>query len=224
MMMKRTVEKTADGSCTLFVPEMEEHYHSVNGALQESRHVFFQAGWEHLNRKSYRILEFGFGTGLNALLALARAVRDEVAVTYYSIEKFPLPEDLWQQLHYENLEIEGAARWFPLLHRSPWNEDVRLAPCFLLHKMEGDFNEVAFPEQIDLVFFDAFAPDKQPEVWHQALFDCIFRVMAPGGVLVTYCAKGAVRRMLQQAGFQVERIPGPPGKREMLRASVPQSR
>ena len=96
-----------------------------------------------------------------------------------------------------------------------------LEPNFLLHKIKGDFNEVPFPEQIDLVFFDAFAPDKQPEVWSQALFDRIFQVMAPGGVLVTYCAKGVVRRMLQQAGFRVERIPGPPGKREMLRAIVP---
>lgn len=219
--MKRTVEMTADGSCTLFVPEMDEHYHSVNGALQESRHVFFQAGWEYLNRDNYRILEFGFGTGLNALLALSRAVHDGTQVAYYTIEKFPLTEDLWQQLHYEHLDIEGAGRWFSLLHQSIWDKDVLLAPNFLLHKIKGDFNEVPFPGQIDLVFFDAFAPDKQPEVWSQTLFDRIFQVMAPGGVLVTYCAKGVVRRMLQQAGFRVERIPGPPGKREMLRAIAP---
>lgn len=219
--MKRTVEMTADGSCTLFVPEMDEHYHSVNGALQESRHVFFHAGWEYLNRDNYRILEFGFGTGLNALLALSRAVHDGTQVAYYTIEKFPLNEDLWQQLHYEHLDIEGAGRWFSSLHQSAWDKDVLLEPNFLLHKIKGDFNEVSFPEQIDLVFFDAFAPDKQPEVWSQVLFDRIFQVMAPGGVLVTYCAKGVVRRMLQQAGFRVERIPGPPGKREMLRAIVP---
>lgn len=219
--MKRTVEMTADGSYTLFVSEMDEHYHSVNGALQESRHVFFQAGWEYLNRDNYRILEFGFGTGLNALLALSRAVHDGTHVAYYTIEKFPLTEDLWQQLHYEHLDVEGAGRWFPSLHQSAWDKDVLLEPNFLLHKIKGDFNEMSFPEQIDLVFFDAFAPDKQPEVWSQALFDRIFQVMAPGGVLVTYCAKGVVRRMLQQAGFRVERIPGPPGKREMLRAIVP---
>lgn len=220
-MMKRTIEKTADGSCTLFVPEMEEHYHSVNGALQESRHVFFQAGWEELDRTRYRILEFGFGTGLNALLAVSRSECEGVEVTYYTIEKFPLSADLWQQLHYESLPVEGAGRWFSGLHESPWDENVSLTSRFILHKILGDFHEVSFPEQIDLVFFDAFAPDKQPEVWSQQLFDRIFRVMAPGGVLVTYCAKGVVRRMLQQAGFVVERIPGPPGKREMLRARVP---
>lgn len=219
--MKRIVEMTADGSCTLFMPEMNEHYHSVNGALQESRHVFFQAGWDCLKRHRIRILEFGFGTGLNALLAVSRAVRDAAEVTYYSIEKYPLTADLWKQLHYDRLDIEGADCWFAPLHECPWDEDVALNPHFCLHKIKGDFNEIPFPDGIDLVFFDAFAPDKQPEVWSQALFDRIFQVMSSGGVLVTYCAKGVVRRMLQQAGFRVERIPGPPGKREMLRAIVP---
>lgn len=219
--MKRIVEMTADGSCTLFVPEMDEHYHSVNGALQESRHVFFQAGWDCLSRRRLRILEFGFGTGLNALLSVSRAVHDAAEVTYYSIEKYPLTVDLWRQLHYDRLDIEGADRWFASLHECPWDEEVMLNPHFRLHKIKGDFNETPFPGEIDLVFFDAFAPDKQPEVWSQALFDRIFQAMSSGGVLVTYCAKGVVRRMLQQAGFRVERIPGPPGKREMLRALVP---
>lgn len=218
--MKRTIEQTADGSCTLFVPELEEHYHSVNGALQESRHVFFKSGWEELDLPALRILEFGFGTGLNALLAESRAEREQKDVTYYSIEKFPLPVSLWQSLHYDRLPVEGAGQWFAPLHECTWDEDVRLSPHFVLHKMEGDFQEVTFPEHIDLVFFDAFAPDKQPEVWSQSLFDRIYQCLTPQGLLVTYCAKGAVRRMLQQAGFRVERIPGPPGKREMLRAHV----
>lgn len=220
-MMKRTLEQTADGSYTLYVPEMNEHYHSVNGALQESRHVFFQAGWDYLQRSSFRILEFGFGTGLNALLACARASSSQKQVAYYSIEKYPLTRDLWSQMHYEDLDIDGVGQRFTALHECAWDTDVLLEPGFMLHKIQGDFLEVAFPEQIDLVFFDAFAPDKQPEVWSQQLFDKIYRMMSSGGVLVTYCAKGVVRRMLQQAGFQVERIPGPPGKREMLRAQVP---
>lgn len=219
-MLKRTIERTADGSLTLFVPEMEEHYHSVNGALQESRHVFFKAGWEELDLPVLRILEFGFGTGLNALLAESRAEQEQKEVTYFSIEKYPLPAALWQSLHYERLPVEGAEQRFAPLHECAWNEDIHLSPHFILHKMEGDFQEVTFPNRIDLVFFDAFAPDKQPEVWSQSLFDRIYRSMTPQGILVTYCAKGAVRRMLQQAGFQVERIPGPPGKREMLRARV----
>lgn len=219
-MMKRTLEQTADGSCTLFVPELEEHYHSVNGALQESRHVFFKSGWEELDLPALRILEFGFGTGLNALLAESRAEQEQKDVTYYSIEKFPLPVSLWQSLHYDRLPVEGAGQWFAPLHECAWDEDVRLSPHFVLHKMEGDFQEVTFPEHIDLVFFDAFAPDKQPEVWTQSIFDRIYQSLTPQGLLVTYCAKGAVRRMLQQAGFRVERIPGPPGKREMLRAHV----
>lgn len=217
-MMKRTIEQTADGSCTLFVPELEEHYHSVNGALQESLHVFFKAGWEEQPLSALRILEFGFGTGLNALLAESRAEQEQKEVTYFSIEKYPLSPSLWQSLHYERLPVAGAAAWFAPLHECPWNEDVRLSSHFVLHKIESDFQEVSLPGEIDLVFFDAFAPDKQPEVWSQSLFDRIYQSMASQGILVTYCAKGAVRRMLQQAGFQVERIPGPPGKREMLRA------
>lgn len=219
-MMNRMIEETADGSCTLFVPELEEHYHSVNGALQESRHVFFKAGWDYLGCQSYRILEFGFGTGLNALLAVSRAGQEQKNVTYYSIEKYPLPVSLWQQLHYDSLPVEGAEEMFAPLHECVWDEDVRISSYFVLHKIQGDFQEVAFPENIDLVFFDAFAPDKQPEVWNQTLFDRIYQILSPQGVLVTYCAKGSVRRMLQQAGFQVERIPGPPGKREMLRGHV----
>lgn len=216
--MKRVLQVTADGSHTLFVPEMDEHYHSVNGALQESMHVFFHAGWDFLSRKNIRILEFGFGTGLNALLALCRASEEQSSVSYYTIEKYPIDAELLLQLNYAGMLGVREYDWFGRLHSCAWDCDVKLTENFTFHKKLGDFAEVVFPEHVDLVFFDAFAPDKQPEVWTQELFDRIYRVMTPGGVLVTYCAKGVVRRMLQSAGFEVQRIPGPPGKREMLRA------
>lgn len=222
---KRELQQTADGSFTLFVPELDEHYHSVNGAVQEAEHVFLQTGLEYFLHSSrstsaLRILEFGFGTGLNTLLTWKRIEQTHLLdVAYFSVEKYPLTVDMAMKLQYgKNIWPENASCDL-LLHEAEWDKDIRLSEHFVLHKINGDFREVDFPKQIDLVFFDAFAPDKQSGVWEEDLFCRIYAIMKPGGVLTTYCAKGAVRRMLQAAGFFVERLPGPPGKREMLRAT-----
>lgn len=214
----RQLQVTADGSHTLFIPSMDEHYHSVNGAVQESRHVFIGAGWQECRRKEIRILEIGFGTGLNAFLTFLEAEKEQRHVTYYSVERYPLDEETVRALNYPEVISPGQAELFYAMHRAPWEEDVSLTPFFTLHKIGGDSNTCPLPSSIDLIYFDAFAPDKQPEMWNQAIFDKLYALTSPEGILTTYCAKGVVRRMMQAAGYQVERIPGPPGKREMLRA------
>lgn len=214
----RQLQETADGSHTLFIPEMDEHYHSVNGAVQESRHVFIDAGLHQQEKKDITVFEIGFGTGLNAFLTLLDAEEKGRKVDYYSVELYPLEPDLVATLNYGEVICPEKKELFSALHAAPWNEAADITSHFTLHKIQGDNNSCPLPEDIDLVYFDAFAPDKQPEMWNQEIFDKLYAHMAEGGILTTYCAKGVVRRMMQKAGYSVERIPGPPGKREMLRA------
>ncbi len=217
--IQRELQQTADGSHTLFIPEMDEHYHSVNGAVQESRHVFIEAGMSHLLTPHVTVYEIGYGTGLNAYLTLLEAEKQQRQVYYYTIERYPLSFELVQLLNYGEVICPEKQDLFLQLHATPWNEPVRLTDWFTLHKIEGDNNTHELPDGIDLIYFDAFAPDKQPEMWEQEIFDNLYAHTAEGGILTTYCAKGEVRRRMQKAGYSVERIPGPPGKREMLRAT-----
>lgn len=216
--IKRELQLTADGSHTLFIPEMDEHYHSVNGAVQESRHVFIEAGLHRLEREEITILEIGFGTGLNAFLTLLDAEAHQQKIHYYSVELYPLDIDVIESLNYGEIICGGRKDVFRALHGAKWNTSVRVTEFFELHKIQGDSNTCGLPEQIDLIYFDAFAPDKQPEMWNQEIFNRLYAHTTEGGLLMTYCAKGVVRRMMKEAGYSVERIPGPPGKREMLRA------
>lgn len=229
--MERIIEYTADGSATLFVPELDEHYHSVKGALTESSHIFINMGLKTSASPSPGILEIGFGTGLNALLTLIEAEKSGRKVHYTGIELYPLPWETVEKLGYNNEQLstinnEQAKLWMKALHTSPWEEDVQITPHFTLRKIHGDFTSMEclslitdHSPQFSLIYFDAFAPDKQPEMWTQELFDRLYVITEKEGILTTYCAKGVVRRMLQAAGFIVERLPGPPGgKREILRA------
>lgn len=215
---KQELQLTADGSHTLFIPEMDEHYHSVNGAIQESRHVFIEAGLQQTGGTEIRMLEIGFGTGLNALLTLLEAPGLGKTIHYVSVERYPLEKEIVRTLNYPQQLGPEAEPLFAALHEAPWNTPVRITPYFTLHKMEADSNDCQLPDAVDLIYFDAFAPDKQPEMWNQSIFDKLYGCTSTGGILTTYCAKGSVRRMMQAAGYTVERIPGPPGKREMLRA------
>ena len=215
----RKIEQTADGSFTLFVPEMNEHYHSVKGALTESLHIFIREGLQASRAEAPAVLEFGFGTGLNAYLTLLEAERTGRKVFYTTLECFPLEEKLIQQLHYTDAASSREADLFRELHRAAWNTPVDITPHFTLLKVETDATQYAFSDDYDVVYFDAFAPDKQPEMWSEELFSRIHAHLRPQGILTTYCAKGSVRRMLLAAGFEVERLAGPPGgKREILRA------
>jgi tRNA U34 5-methylaminomethyl-2-thiouridine-forming methyltransferase MnmC len=214
------IEQTADGSYTLYVPELDEHYHSVKGALTESQHIFIDMGLKHSSVTAPHILEIGFGTGLNCVLTLLEAKESQRHVHYTGIERYPLNEEIIRKLNYPSIIGKECEEDYFAIHQAPWEEDVCLSPWFTLHKMEGDFTHYSFEQKYDIIYFDAFAPEKQPEMWEQSLFDNLYQVLNEGGILTTYCAKGVVRRMLQTAGFKVERLPGPPGgKREILRAT-----
>ena len=216
--MERLIEPTADGSATLYVPRLDEHYHSVKGARTESQHIFVDMGLKACPAPAPHILEIGFGTGLNALLTLEEAEHTGRTMHYTGIERYPLSWEEVAPLHYSTHPL------FQAMHRAPWEADVPLTPRFTLHKIQLDahlLGRQSLPP-VHVVYFDAFAPEKQPEMWDESLFQTLFHLMATGGILITYCAKGAVRRMLQAVGFHVERLPGPPGgKREILRASKP---
>lgn len=211
------VDITADGSATLYRPDIDEHYHSVKGAVTESMHVYIQSGLEaYKGEDPVTVLEIGFGTGLNAVLTAMHSAR---IVHYVSIELYPLPYEAIESLGYHGIVDSGL---YDAILRAEWNAAVAVTSRFVVEKMHADLLTVEIPDNISVVYFDAFAPEKQPEMWSMEIFDRLFRHMCPGGVLVTYCAKGAVRRMLTAAGFTVERLPGPPGgKREILRAVKP---
>lgn len=214
------LEQTADGSFTLYVPELDEHYHSVKGALTESQHIFIDMGLKHSQATNPYILEIGLGTGLNCFLTYLTSKETGQAIHYTGIERFPLSEEVIDQLDYTTLIGKGEKEVYQAIHQAAWNKEVQLSPHFSLHKIEGDFTQYSFLGKYDLIYFDAFAPEKQPEMWEQPLFDMLYELLNPGGILTTYCAKGVVRRMLQAAGFTVERLAGPPGgKREILRAT-----
>ncbi|MFZ5940921.1 MAG: tRNA (5-methylaminomethyl-2-thiouridine)(34)-methyltransferase MnmD [Bacteroidota bacterium] len=216
--MEREFRITADGSHTLFIPGLKEPYHSMNGALTESKHIFIRGGLDFMDPGPVSILEFGFGTGLNALLTAIEAAKRKCNIRYTTLEKYPLGPDEVRGLNYPGLLGEGASELFTAIHEAPWEEEVALGEYFTLRKLRCDFRQPeAFPPT-DLVYFDAFAPDVQPALWSDDLFVRIAAGMRPGAVLVTYSAKGSVKRSLQAAGFHVQKLPGPPGKREMIRA------
>ena len=213
----RKIVTTADGSASIYLPDFDEHYHSVHGAVQESKHVFMKMGWEALaDRSNVSILEIGFGTGLNALLVLEECLRHpEVNVNYISLEAYPVKLEDAAKLNY----TEQSRNEFLKLHEAEWNTPVRITKNFSLEKLQTTLQDFSPQENsFDLVVFDAFAPRVQPELWTEEVFRKMFFAMKPGGILVTYCSKGDVRRAMIAAGLSVEKLQGPPGKREMLRA------
>lgn len=217
--MNRVFVKTGDGSHTLYVPELKENYHSKNGAIGESMHVFIEAGLNAVTKEEIHLLEIGFGTGLNCLLTLIHSKNESKKIHYTGMELYPLERSITSELNYTNLlgtEYQGI---FSLFHECPWNKRIQIEDNFLLLKMLADANDYKFTEKYDLVYFDAFAPEVQPEMWSIELFEKLYNCMNPCALLVTYSAKGSVRRTLQQTGFEVEKLPGAKGKREMLRAT-----
>lgn len=217
--MQNKIILTEDGSSTIYVPALDEHYHSTHGAINESKHVYIETGLNHLSKKNIHILEIGFGTGLNAFLTLASAIEKNLSVRYFSIEKYPISDEEVKTLNYPQQIDAKHGNYFPLLHQAEWDEEVSLCPQFNLRKIHADLKLAdlkRFP-LFDLIYFDAFAPGKQPDMWSEEILTKIADQTAPGGVFVTYCAKGSVRRMLNSLGFQMERLPGPIGKKEILR-------
>jgi len=215
--MQTELKLTEDGSHTLFVPGIDECYHSTHGAIQESQYIFIEAGLKQCQKEEVRILEIGFGTGLNAFLTLLEAERSEKCILYTSLELYPVEIEKALQLNYPEELAPEKRQTFEKMHAAVWNMEVPITPFFKLNKIETDFTGFVFKDKFDVVYFDAFSPEKQPEMWSEALFATIYSHCNAGAVLTTYCAKGVVRRAMQAAGFVVERLPGPPGKREILR-------
>lgn len=217
------IAKTLDGSDTLYLVDIDEHYHSTFGAIQESLHVFIHAGFEYYPRNEICILEIGLGTGLNCFLTWKAGMLSSKTVKYFAVEKYPLPINIISSLNLGESVTPEESEVFNSMHTCPWGSKVQFGNRFALQKMEVDLFDLNFKNlpEIDLIYFDAFSPEKQPELWNLSIFEALFSKMCFGGIFVTYCAKGSVRRNLQTAGFVVERIPGPPGKREMIRAIKP---
>lgn len=219
--MQRKIVTTSDGSHSIFIPEMDEHYHSTHGAIQEAQHVFLKNGLHPKVEEgnALNILEVGLGTGLNLFLTWLEVQESQHPIKYYGLEAFPVTFDMAKQLNYvKQLTGESAHPTFDQIHKSEWETEVELTPNFVLAKIESKLQEFESDQRFDLVYFDAFGPRAQAEMWAVELFLKLFKLMNRNGILVTYCAKGQVRRDMQSVGFEVERLPGPPGKREMLRA------
>ena len=219
---KQTIEliTTEDGSHTLHLPDLDETYHSIHGAIQESNHVFVNAGlnyWLAQNQqaKSISILEYGFGTGLNALLTAIK-IGPTIKVHYHTLEKYPLPKEIIRLLNYGKVLHNEVL--FDKIHRVGWDKEEAILPDFLLWKISTDFSTYNTTRSYDIIYFDAFAPSKQPELWTKEIFNSCYKLLNKGAVLVTYSAKGQLKRDLKSIGFRVESLPGPPGKFEITRA------
>ena len=218
---------TSDGSHSLLNSELNETYHSVHGAIQESIHVFLKNGLDYFEQKNQqpeiRILEVGFGTGLSALLTLQQSLIGSTKILYESLEAFPIELETISQLNYPKaLNFSDSEKYFLQLHQSIWDQQVEITSSFSLLKRHVKIQDVELGEEkFDVIYFDAFAPGKQPEMWELAILKKIEQTMKPGAVFVTYCAKGQLKRDLKSMGFLVETLPGPPGKKEMVRAVKP---
>lgn len=218
--MKRRIITTADGSKTIHLEDWNEQYHSKHGAIQEAYHVFIEHGLRLFQNTEVSILEVGFGTGLNALITLSELQKQNLQISYTGVEAFPVSLEEVEQLDYcgQIDKVEYKDR-FIKMHESPWEKEVEIADDFSLHKQLKDFRSINDVNLFNLIYFDAFGARVQPELWTVEIFKKMYTALQEKGVLVTYAAKGSVRRALQEVGFSVERLPGPPGKREMLRAT-----
>ncbi|SRX53981.1 tRNA (5-methylaminomethyl-2-thiouridine)(34)-methyltransferase MnmD [Aequorivita sp. CIP111184] len=220
--MKRTLLKTGDGSYTLHISEWDEQYHSKHGAIAEALHVFIKEGLYHWVSKNpattISIMEIGFGTGLNGFLTFLETEKDNLKVDYTGVEAYPLQIDEIQKMNYTSL-LKATEEIFMQLHTSSWEEKINISENFNLTKQQKFFSEITAENTFDLIYFDAFGIRVQPELWTEEIFQKMYNALKGNGVLVTYAANGNARRAMQTVGFLVERIPGPPGKKEMLRGT-----
>ena len=227
--MKRKIITTSDGSKTIQIEDWNEQYHSIHGAIQEANHVFikhgllfyFQSCHPKLDSDFHpiNILEIGFGTGLNAFLTFLKTEELQLSINYVGVEAYPVKTEEIQQLNYVELISKQHKAEFEKMHLVPWEKQQDISPTFKLEKQEKFFKDITDQNHFDIIYFDAFGARVQPELWTEDNFKIMYKALKDQGVLVTYSAKGSVRRAMQAVGFTVERLPGPPGKREMLRAT-----
>ncbi|MES2487043.1 MAG: tRNA (5-methylaminomethyl-2-thiouridine)(34)-methyltransferase MnmD [Bacteroidota bacterium] len=217
--MKREIITTKDGSVTIFMPELNETYHSKFGAIQEARHVFIQNGLDLTEGKPVSILEIGFGTGLNAFITFLESQKNNQHIHYTGVEAYPVPQEESVQLNYvTQLQAEQHTGVFAAMHSSNWGKDVNLADNFVLNKRRQRFEDINDSEKFDLIYFDAFGYPTQPELWSEDIFKKMYSALKPNGILVTYACRTVIKKAMIAAGFTTKKLPGPPGKREMLRA------
>ena len=224
--MERKIIITADGSSTVLIPERKVTYHSTHGAIQESKHVFIKAGLykvpDTLKTGSIHIFEIGFGTGLNAFLTFMEAEKLQYTIYYETVEPFPLDNDEVKFLNYcKQLQREDLQTIFEQLHTCDWEKEIKITEKFYLCKTKRSLEGYKPSTLKNLIYFDPFEPNAQPGLWTQEIFKRMFSILEPGGILVTYSSKGIVRRSMHAAGFTIEKLPGPPGKREITRAGKP---
>ena len=217
--MKREIVQTSDGSTTIYLPEWEENYHSKHGAIQEAKHVFIKNGFAQLNQPEISVLEIGFGTGLNAFITFLEAKKVAKKVNYTGVEAYPVDFNEIAQMNYvAELQATDFESDFQQMHTCEWNSNVKISNDFCLTKRQQFFDQIDDIEEFDLIYFDAFGYRVQPELWSTEIFQKMFNALKPGGILVTYAARGVVKRSMIEVGFTVEKLAGPPGKREMFRA------
>lgn len=218
--MKREIIQTSDGSTTIHIPQWNEQYHSIHGAIQEAYHVFIKQGLSSISFQNISILEIGFGTGLNGFITFLEAKNNDLVIDYVGVDAYPVLEKEIKQLNYvSQLNANQYQEVFKTFHSCEWNQKNQINSNFSLLKRKQFFHEINDREIYDLIYFDAFGARVQPELWTEEIFTKMFDALKLEGILVTYSAKGSVRRAMLSAGFSVERLQGPPGKREMLRAT-----
>jgi tRNA U34 5-methylaminomethyl-2-thiouridine-forming methyltransferase MnmC len=217
--MQREIITTADGSKTIQIVDWNEQYHSVHGAIQEAMHIYITAGLLSIKKQNISILEMGFGTGLNCFLTLEQALKNKLNINYTGIEAYPVTKLEHKALGYVAVMDTSITNYLNAIETCNWNDTIAIHPLFLLHKVHASFEAWLAPANTyDLIYFDAFSPNLQPELWTTDMFNKMFSVLKSNGVLITYCAKGQVKRNLKETGFTIESLPGPMGKREITRA------
>lgn len=218
--MEREIIRTKDGSTTIHIKDWDECYHSKHGAIQEAQHVFIKNGLALYQNQSVSILEIGFGTGLNAFITYLESKKLDLEINYVGVEAYPVSISELSAMNYvSELNADDKNAIFNLFHESNWEEKVIIDPFFTITKRQQFFEEITDCEQYDLIYFDAFGYRVQPDLWSTSIFKKMHTALRPGGKLVTYAARGVVKRSMIEVGFTVEKLPGPPGKREMFRAT-----
>lgn len=218
--MKHEIIITQDGSSSIYIPELDETYHSKFGAIQEAKHVFIKNGLDLFeDGAEVSILEIGFGTGLNALITLLEAEKRNLKVNYVGVEAYPIPLEEIEQLNYvEQLESPEKKVDFEKIHAINWEEEIVVNPNFTLTKRKQLFTDITDENTFDLIYFDAFGFTVQPELWNEEIFEIMYKSLKNVGILTTYACRTSIKKAMQHAGFQTLKLPGAPGKREMLRA------
>jgi tRNA U34 5-methylaminomethyl-2-thiouridine-forming methyltransferase MnmC len=216
--LKREIITTLDGSVTIHLPEMQENYHSKFGAIQEAYHVFIQNGLAAAKGRPIAILEIGFGTGLNAFITYLESLKSGQEIQYTGVEAYPVTPSEAIQLNYPALLDNSRQEAFNLMHSAQWEEEVVLSKNFTLTKRKQFFQEIDDADAFDLIYFDAFGYPSQPELWSPEIFSKMYNALKKEGILVTYACRTVIKKAMIEAGFTTEKLPGPPGKREILRA------